>query len=234
MLNTHLPKLETEIYRRYYVWCIDEAKKESQKDFSTLFKMNNYYTNVTLGAIHNLSKSKQVQALVCLIKHAYKVYLPEIIISQEEGEIFSEVQLQEQNSEVIRQSKGQGKLLKPVGKRILKKFLVEEFSEHLNIQLNQNLYFDFDFGNGWLIRTFLAYDRYYYSYFHHIYYTSKHGEMIRVSPPTINFSRSVGIYYSDSWCFLSEENAWESAQLIALLCRDFIEFAPRIIDSVTP
>lgn len=234
----NLDCLEKEFIKRFYLWSVEEAKKEAQADFSLISKVRNRYVIRTLLALRSFPKTEQKKILPILIKNYYKKSLDQLgeIITDEERVILEKIDQLEKSPDIKQIAEVQESSFIPISKRKLRTYVAKAIYEQLEVSsdyYDDCIGFNTSMGNNWSVRTYVDYCPYSYRYCQQVWYVDNQRKIkARISDPVINVPRWFGMGYSEDWCFSSEEEAVECAETIASLCKYFLEAVPSLVDTL--
>ncbi|NET90540.1 MAG: hypothetical protein F6K45_21010 [Kamptonema sp. SIO1D9] len=231
--------LEVKFAKRFYLWSVEEAKKEAQANFSLISKVKNYDVTRTLLAIRSFPETEQQKILPILIKDYHKQKLEQLgeVITTEEQIILKKIKRLENSPEIKQIAKSQESSFIAISEKKLKINAAKAIYEQLGISSDYYdgfISFDIPIGNNWNIKTSVRYCPYAYEYYQQVWYIDNQRKIqARISAPLINVPRWFGMGFRESWLFLSEEEAVECAETIAYLCKYFLEAVPSLIEGLS-
>ncbi|MEH2049235.1 hypothetical protein [Nostoc sp.] len=214
-----------EFETKYYQWRLKEAQKEYESGFERLSQMNSYFVRETLEAIKALSPEEQSRILPILIKKSEEQFL-ELLgdsLTDDDEAILKRFDIAKKNQDLRKKLREQEKIFKKYPKNKLRKTIKNALNEILQPAFYSDICFDTQINHNWKISTFiLIEDGYSYYYSHIICRLDENNTETRVGTFTINLSAWLALYPS-GWIFMSDEDVYQSANAITILCKYFIE-----------
>lgn len=219
--------LSDQFAASFYQWRMEEARKEYNSNFSRLFNMNSYRTNLAIEAICRLPEREQPYVLPLAAK-SYDRKALEIVgaqIAPEEQALLDLWKLEMQNPELRKSLDSEDKKLKKFNKKLLRNTIKQKFEQEMQSVSYTDLWFNTKLDEHWVLSTFIEIESegYGYYYSHLIRWFGEHEHSgIRVGTPTINLPAWLGLYPT-GWNFREEEDIQKQADRIVNLCQYFIE-----------
>lgn len=231
--------------KKFFLWRLQDARREVSQDFYFLRQMKNPYILRGLVALHNFSSENQLKIMHTLIKQTLK---PSLLMELGEEICIQDLELLKKfYSEQRRVSREDCNISKLFDVRFeqtnfkkfkikdLKNNIVNEFERLPNCKLffkDSNSVIYHSIYKQWIISTAIDCEKICYHYSQQVYTHENDKRVVLGGIYTVCLNEWLGFRNHSTWCFISEEDPLVNIQLIADLSQKFISTIPTLLGNV--